>query len=186
MAHAQKPDFVFRRHGEVHLNGRGRQFSRLLVAEVYGSAAVMLDTLMFRGSAKGTGYPLLSPVSPFTSFPVRHHVPSHFNWSLQRLRYWPDDREMLRFPTGEVYFLFSKASRPSPGPSQLPMQLAGEYFPGLKWQRLEADHLLPYSAKVKNAWHFTSIFPHAFTACDGTSVFTCMHIINKKAEGILK
>ena len=37
---------------------------------------------MFRGSVKGTGYPLHSPVSPFTSPPVRHRVPSHFNWSL--------------------------------------------------------------------------------------------------------
>ena len=32
MAHAQKPDFVFRRNGRVHLNRRGRQFSRLLAA----------------------------------------------------------------------------------------------------------------------------------------------------------
>jgi hypothetical protein len=32
MAHAQKPDCVFRRNGRVHLNRRGRQFSRLLVA----------------------------------------------------------------------------------------------------------------------------------------------------------
>jgi len=37
---------------------------------------------MFRGSVKSTGYPLRSPVSPFTSSPVRHRVPSHFNWSL--------------------------------------------------------------------------------------------------------
>ena len=37
---------------------------------------------MFRGSVKSTGYPLHSPVSPFTSPPVRHRVPSHFNWSL--------------------------------------------------------------------------------------------------------
>ena len=44
MAHAQKPDFVFRRNGWVHLNRRGRQFSRLLVAEVCASAVVMLDT----------------------------------------------------------------------------------------------------------------------------------------------
>jgi hypothetical protein len=43
-AHAQKPDFVFRRNGRVHLNGRGRQFSRLLAAEVCASAEVMLDT----------------------------------------------------------------------------------------------------------------------------------------------
>ena len=44
MARAQKPDFVFRRNGRVHLNRRGRQFTRLLTAEVCASAVVMLDT----------------------------------------------------------------------------------------------------------------------------------------------
>ena len=44
MAHAQKPYFVFRRNGRVHLNRRGRQFFRLLAAEVCASAVVMLDT----------------------------------------------------------------------------------------------------------------------------------------------
>jgi len=44
MAHAQKPDFVFRRKGRVHLSQRGRQFSRLLAVEVCASAVVMLDT----------------------------------------------------------------------------------------------------------------------------------------------
>jgi len=44
MAHAQKPYFVFRRKGRVHLNRwGGRQFSRLLTAEVCASAVVMLD-----------------------------------------------------------------------------------------------------------------------------------------------
>jgi hypothetical protein len=43
MAHAQKPDFVFRRNGRVHLNRRGRQLSRLLATEVCASAVVMLD-----------------------------------------------------------------------------------------------------------------------------------------------
>jgi len=32
MAHAQKPHFVFRLNGRVHLNRRGSQFSRLLAA----------------------------------------------------------------------------------------------------------------------------------------------------------
>ena len=36
---------------------------------------------MFRGSVKGTGYPLHWAVSP-SSAPMRHRVPSHFNWSL--------------------------------------------------------------------------------------------------------
>ena len=44
MGHAQKLDFVFRRNGRVHLNRRGRQFSRLLAAELCASAVVMLDT----------------------------------------------------------------------------------------------------------------------------------------------
>ena len=44
MARAQKSDFVFRRNGRVHLNQRGRQFSRLLAAEVCASAVVILDT----------------------------------------------------------------------------------------------------------------------------------------------
>ena len=44
MAPAQKPDFVFRPNGRVHLNRLGRQFSRLLAAEVCASAVVMLDT----------------------------------------------------------------------------------------------------------------------------------------------
>ena len=47
LAHGQKTDFVFRRNGRVHLNRQGRQFSRLLAAEVYASAVVMLDTPCF-------------------------------------------------------------------------------------------------------------------------------------------
>ena len=43
-AHAQKPDFVFRRNGRVHLNRQGRQISRLLAPDVCASAVVMLDT----------------------------------------------------------------------------------------------------------------------------------------------
>jgi hypothetical protein len=37
-AQAQKPDFIFPRNGRVHLNRLGRQFSRLLAAEVCASA----------------------------------------------------------------------------------------------------------------------------------------------------
>ena len=45
MAYVQKPDFVFRRNGRVHLIRRGRQFSRILAAELCESTVVMLDTL---------------------------------------------------------------------------------------------------------------------------------------------
>jgi hypothetical protein len=45
MAHAQKPDFVFRRNGRVHLNRRGRQFGWLLAAEMCASAVVMIVML---------------------------------------------------------------------------------------------------------------------------------------------
>ena len=44
MAHAQKPDFVFRQNGRVNLKRKGRQFSRLLAAELCASAVVILDT----------------------------------------------------------------------------------------------------------------------------------------------
>ena len=73
MAQAQKPDFFLRRNGRMHLNRQGRQLSRLLAAEVCASAVVML----FRGSVKGTGYPLHSPVSPSLPLPcvtVYHHI----------------------------------------------------------------------------------------------------------------
>jgi len=76
MAHAQKPDFVFRKNGRVHLNRHGCQFSRLLAAEVCASAVVMLDTPSWE-VVKGTGYPLHSPVSPSLPLPcvtVCHYV----------------------------------------------------------------------------------------------------------------
>jgi len=81
MAHAQKPEFVFRRNGQVHLNRRGRQFSRLLTAKVCASAVVMLDTPR---SEVVSEYWLPTPFAtfPFTSPPVRHRVPSGFKRTL--------------------------------------------------------------------------------------------------------
>jgi hypothetical protein len=80
MAHAQNPDLVFRRNGRVHFNHRRRQFSRLLVVEECASAFVVGSNAgytMFRGSVKGTGYPLHSPISPSLPLPcvtVCHHI----------------------------------------------------------------------------------------------------------------
>jgi hypothetical protein len=81
--HAQKPDFVFRRKGRVHLNRQGAS-----VQSTTGSRGVHISGsnagyTTFRGNVKGTGYPLHSPVSPSFSSSVRHRQPSHFNWTLQ-------------------------------------------------------------------------------------------------------
>ena len=87
MAHAQKPDFVFRWNGRVHLNRRGAS-----VQSTTGSRGVRISGsnagyTMFRGSVKGTGYPLHSPVSPSLPLPcvtVCHHISTelyeNFNW----------------------------------------------------------------------------------------------------------
>jgi len=84
MAHAQKSDFVFRRNGRVHLNQRGRQFSRLLAAEVCASAVVMLDTpcseVVWRVLATHyiCQFPLHFPPPRASPFAL------HFNWTLLR------------------------------------------------------------------------------------------------------
>jgi len=77
MAHAQKPDFVFRRNGRVHLNRPGAS-----VQSNTGSRGVRISGsnagyTVFRGSVKGTGYLLHSPVSPSLPLPcvtVCHHI----------------------------------------------------------------------------------------------------------------
>ena len=78
MAHAQKPDFVFPRNGRVHLNRWGRQFSRLLAAEVCASARVMLDRPR---SKVAWEYWVPTPFASFPSLPlpcvtVCHQVPN--------------------------------------------------------------------------------------------------------------
>ena len=83
MAHAQKPDFVFRaKRTSPFKSAEGRQFSRLLASRGVRISGSNAGYTMFRGSVKGAGYPLHSPVSPFTSPPGRHRVLSRFNWSL--------------------------------------------------------------------------------------------------------
>ena len=77
MVHVQKPDFVFRRNGRVHLNRLGAS-----VQSTTGSRGVRISGsnagyTVFRGSVKGTGYPLHSPVSPSLPFPcvtLCHHI----------------------------------------------------------------------------------------------------------------
>ena len=58
----------------------GRQFSRLLAAEMCASAFIVgcnAGCTMFRGCVKSTGYSLYSPVSPSLTLPcvtVSHHI----------------------------------------------------------------------------------------------------------------
>jgi hypothetical protein len=77
MTHAEKPDFVFRRKGRVHLNRRGAS-----VQSTTGRRAVRISGsnagyTMFRGSVKGTGYAFHSPIFPSLLLPcvtVCHHI----------------------------------------------------------------------------------------------------------------
>jgi hypothetical protein len=62
-------------------------------------------------------------------------------------------------------FLFSTSPRPSPRPTQPPMQwIAWVLSPAIKRPGREADHSSPTSAKVKKIWIYTSTPPHAFMA----------------------
>ena len=88
MAHAKKPDFVFRRNGRVHLNRWGAS-----VQSTIGSRGVRISGsnagyTMFRDSVKGTGYPLHSPVStslPLPCVTVYHHISAGVYIKSQRI-----------------------------------------------------------------------------------------------------
>ena len=71
------------RNGRVHLNRpMGASFQSTAGSRGVRISGSNAGYTVFRGSVKGTGYPLHSPVSPFTSPPVRLRVPSHFDWTL--------------------------------------------------------------------------------------------------------
>ena len=77
MAHAQKPDFVFRRNGRVHLSRRGTSVQSTTGSRGLRISGSNAGYTMFRGNVKGTGYPLHSPVSPSLPLPcvtVCHHI----------------------------------------------------------------------------------------------------------------
>jgi len=75
MAHAHKTDFVFRRKRTSPSAGASVQSpTGSRGVRISGSNA---EYTMFRGSVKGTGYPLHSPVSPSLPLPcvtVCHHI----------------------------------------------------------------------------------------------------------------
>ena len=83
MAHAEKPDFVFRRNGRVHLNRLEAS-----VQSTTGSRGVRISGnnagyTMSRGSVKGTGCTLHSPVSPSLPLPfvtMCHQISAGLYW----------------------------------------------------------------------------------------------------------
>ena len=88
MVHAQKPDFIFRaKRTSPFKSALGRQFSRLLAAEVCASALVMLDTpcseVVWRVRATHCIHQF-----PLHFSSLRRRVPSHFNWTLPTYTSW--------------------------------------------------------------------------------------------------
>ena len=106
MAHAQKPDFVFRRSGRFHLNRQGTS-----VQSTTGSRGVRIcgsnaGYTMFRGSVKGT-VPTPFASFRFTTPPVRHRVPSRFNWALALVTFvWEIYVSRLGPTAGCTHWLF--------------------------------------------------------------------------------
>jgi hypothetical protein len=85
---AQKPDFVFRRNGRVHLNRRGVSSVDYWQASCTHQPAGFVLLVQACVLQSCDAYWLPTPFScfPFISPPVRHRVPSHFNWTLLRLQ----------------------------------------------------------------------------------------------------
>jgi hypothetical protein len=72
------------------------------------------------------------------------------------------DNHILGFDSwqGLGIFLFTTTSRMAVGLTQPPIQWVSRALPlGVKWPGHEADHSPPSSAKVKNAWSYTSTPP---------------------------
>jgi len=77
MAHAQKPDFVFRRNGRDHLNRQGASVQSTTGSRGVRTSGSNAGYTTFLGSVKDTGYPFQSPVSPSLPLPcvtVCHNV----------------------------------------------------------------------------------------------------------------
>jgi len=80
MAHAQKPDFVFRaKRTSSFKSARGASVQSTARSRGVCISGSNAGYTMFRGSVKSTGYPLHSPVSPSVPLPcvtVCHHISS--------------------------------------------------------------------------------------------------------------
>ena len=120
MAHAQKPDFVFRRNGRVHLNRWGASVQSTTGSRVVRMSGSNAGYTMFRGSVKSTGYPLPSPVSPSLSLPhvtVCRHISTGL-CTYRRL--WPHSMWHGRLPvkTAVTKFVFLESYNKYPNKIQ--------------------------------------------------------------------
>ena len=69
MARVQKPDFVFWRDGQVRSNRRGASIQSTTGGRGVRISGSNARYTKFRGSVKGTGYPLHSSVFPSLALP---------------------------------------------------------------------------------------------------------------------
>ena len=94
--------------------GGGHQFSRLLAAEVYAISGSNAGYTMFRGSVKGTGYPLHSPVSPSLPLPrvtVCHHISTGVYTRVTLPRYLTPYRDSVDRVTHQKLVTLSRYGR---------------------------------------------------------------------------
>ena len=153
MAHRQKPHFVFRLIERVHLNRWGRQFSRLLAAEVCVSAWVMLDRPR---SEVAWEYWLPTPIR---QFPL--HFPSLASPCATRLR---------TSCTSEMWLV----------KNQKPSVCWGEAAPGKHWfvrsQIQGSKSLISYDAKKWTPEINTALCINARKHRAETNGFICMNV----------
>jgi hypothetical protein len=91
-AHAQKPAFVFRCNGRVHITQRGRQSSSVNYWQPRWAGQLVAFILCWRGYAprlsEARWIPTPFSCCPFISLPTHHHVPSHLNHPLLNIFYF--------------------------------------------------------------------------------------------------
>jgi hypothetical protein len=140
---------------------RGMKIRPLLRYSIIVTASLCIRAAHFRQSAKSS-----NGTSAYVHTCMHTYIHKHIAQSVQR---WAMDWTIgvLGFDSrrGLGFFLFTTASRTALGPTQPPNQ----WVPGASSLRLkrpvcEADHSLPYSAELKNAWSYTSTPQYVFMA----------------------
>ena len=167
LAHAQKPDLVFRRNGRVHLNRQGTS-----VQSTTGSRGVRISGrnagyTMLRDSVKGTGYPLHSPVSPSLPLPCvtgYYHILTGVFFCVHNKVYCERGRRENLLP---------KFSRGVPiihetrvGKRWCRLRLSWRWMQRLRHGRFREFQLRPfYALKMWNSRYWSYTTNHTFIKC---------------------